>query len=292
MDDLQTFLKSASQATDLKIEQLLDRADIAPPRLLEALRWSLFGGGKRFRPALMLAVGEVFGIPAERLLTAAASVELVHTYSLIHDDLPAMDDDDLRRGRETCHRKFDEATAILAGDALQVLAFKIIADDERSSAATLTQLVARLAAAALRMVSGQQMDLESEGSAANAEIVQRIHQNKTGALIRYSAEAALIVGEIRGREAEIISDFAERLGLMYQISDDLLDVTRSTAEIGKVTAKDASAQKVTYPALLGSGASLGFLTSLRDEAVRSLTALDRETTRLVQIANFVVERRS
>jgi geranylgeranyl pyrophosphate synthase len=292
MDELKSFFDASAAAAEETMRTVVAEAAIAPPRLREAVEWSLFGGGKRFRPALMLAVGEAFGVERRRLLRPAAAVEMIHTYSLIHDDLPAMDDDDLRRGRPTCHKKFDEATAILAGDALQVLAFKTIADDEQIGDRIRVEMVAGLAAAAVRMVAGQQLDLDSEGKAGGPELVQAIHRDKTGALIVFSAEAALAVGEVDVDERRPIIQFAELLGLMFQIRDDLLDVTETTETLGKTAAKDESVQKLTYPGVFGLERSREILDEIHAEAGELLGGVGRDTARLKEIADFIVHRRS
>ena len=291
MEDLQNFFELTATAVDREMASLIESAEIEPPRLLEAIKWSVFGGGKRFRPALMFAVGETYGVPTETLLRSASAVEMIHTYSLIHDDLPAMDDDDLRRGRETCHKKFDEATAILAGDALQVLAFKAVADDIDIEEAVRVRLVSGLAEAAVQMVAGQQLDLDSEGSSGGPKIVERIHRNKTGALISFSADAALIVGAVGEAERECILRYASLLGLMFQVSDDLLDVTETTETLGKTAAKDETSQKLTYPSVFGLVRTQEILADIYERATALLAAVDRDTARLRAITDFIVHRR-
>jgi geranylgeranyl pyrophosphate synthase len=192
VNDLDEFLTRSARIVDAALDQLIPTADSEPRRLHEAIRWSVFAGGKRFRPALMFAVGQTFGAPIERLERTAAAVEMIHTYSLIHDDLPSMDNDDLRRGRLTCHKKFDEATAILAGDVLETLAFQVIAEDKSLSAETRIKLIGEFAKAAgtpLGMVAGQQLDLEAEGKAVTIDDVEQIHRLKTGALITACGKA-------------------------------------------------------------------------------------------------------
>ncbi len=199
MNDLKEFFQNAKTSVDQRLDELIPGETLAPQRLHKAIRWSVFAGGKRFRPALVLATGKVFGVSENKLLNTAASVEMIHAYSLIHDDLPAMDDDDLRRGRETCHKKFDEATAILAGDALQNMAFQIIADDGNLPIKTRLRLISELARAAgtpLGMVAGQQLDLQAEGSITSVEKLEEIHRSKTGAMIRFSAQAGAIIADV------------------------------------------------------------------------------------------------
>src|SRR5687768_6799919 len=193
MPDLGSFFLDVSEQLDAALDRLSPAATSPPEKLHEAIRWSLFGGGKHLRPALVFAFGRAFGATDAPLVRTAAAVEMIHTYSLIHDDLPSMDDDDLRRGRQTCHRKFGEATAILAGDALQALAFQVIAEDDGLPAETRVELTSRLARAAARMVTGQQLDLDAEGQEASIDLIETIHRNKTGALIGFSAEAGAII---------------------------------------------------------------------------------------------------
>jgi geranylgeranyl pyrophosphate synthase len=263
--------------------------------LHEAVRWSLLAGGKRFRPALVLAVGKIFGASNEKLLKTAAAIEMIHTYSLIHDDLPAMDNDDLRRGRPTCHRKFSEATAILAGDVLQTLAFQTIAEDENLSAQIRVRLISELALSAgtpAGMVAGQQFDLEAEGKSISVEDLKRIHQMKTGALICAAARAGAIVGEAGERELRAITDYAAHLGLLFQITDDLLDVTQTTEALGKTAGKDARAEKATYPAFYGIEKTRKLAETLRAEAVGALDEIEKPTLLLRDLADFILRRKN
>ena len=292
MTQLETFLADVNRKIDDALDTLVPAVEIEPKRLNEAIRWSLFGGGKRFRPALMLAVGASFGVSDDLLLRTAAAVEMIHTYSLIHDDLPAMDDDDLRRGRATCHKQFDEATAILAGDALQVLAFEAIANDEKLPVEIRLRLVSGLAAAAAKMVAGQQLDLEAEGKDAAIADIEYIHRHKTGALIMFSANAGAIIGGASDEELMAVSNFAAKLGLLFQISDDILDVTQSTKTLGKTAAKDVSSRKATYPSIYGVDGSRKMLGEIYGEAIAELEKLDTRTNLLDEIASFVFHRES
>jgi farnesyl diphosphate synthase len=292
MNDLSVFFADVSRSVDATLNALIPSAEMDPRRLHEAIRWSIFGGGKRFRPALLIAAGRTFRAKNEALMNTAAAVEMIHTYSLIHDDLPAMDDDDLRRGRETCHRKFDESTAILAGDALQALAFQTIADDMHLPADIRLTLVAGLGGAAAEMVAGQQLDLEAEGRELSIDQIEQIHNRKTGALIRFSAMAGAIIGDADDKEAQAISDFGSKLGLLFQITDDLLDVTRTTQELGKTAGKDASAYKATYPVFYGIEATGKLAREVHAQAVKCLGTIDRPTDLLREIADFILTRRS
>jgi geranylgeranyl pyrophosphate synthase len=290
MNELKDFFTDASARVNAELEWLISSDGPGPPRLRDAIRWSLFGGGKRFRPALLFAVGRTLGVPDEKLLRTAAAIEMIHTYSLIHDDLPSMDDDDLRRGRETCHKKYGEATAILAGDALQVLAFQAIAEDETIPPATRTTLIRDLSRAAVRMVVGQQLDLESEGRALGLSEIEHIHVNKTGALIAFSSVAGAIIADALDDTVKAISDYAEGLGLLFQITDDLLDVTASTEDLGKTAGKDQAAGKATYPSVLGVEATRMKIDEVRGRTVEVLGKLPTDTSLLRSIADFLVYR--
>jgi geranylgeranyl diphosphate synthase, type II len=295
VNDLDEFLTRSARIVDAALDQLIPTADSEPRRLHEAIRWSVFAGGKRFRPALMFAVGQTFGAPIERLERTAAAVEMIHTYSLIHDDLPSMDNDDLRRGRLTCHKKFDEATAILAGDVLETLAFQVIAEDKSLSAETRIKLIGEFAKAAgtpLGMVAGQQLDLEAEGKAVTIDDVEQIHRLKTGALITACGKAGALIGEGSEKELAIIADYSMRLGLLFQITDDLLDVTQTTAGLGKTARKDIAANKATYPSLFGVEETASLAGKLCDETIEILDSLDRPTELLENIARHILNRGS
>ena len=294
MSDLKEFFQNAKMSVDRKLNELIPGEDVAPRRLHKAIRWSIFAGGKRFRPALVLATAKVFVISEKQLLNTAASVEMIHTYSLIHDDLPAMDDDDLRRGRSTCHIKFDEATAILAGDALQNMAFQVIADDENLSTKKRLKLISELARAAGTpdgMVAGQQMDLQAEGEITSVEKLEEIHRSKTGAMIRLSAQAGAIIAGASETETSSIKHYAERLGLLFQITDDILDITQTTETLGKTAGKDLQAEKATYPAFYGIEETKNLAEKIHDEAVAELNKIERDTAILAELAGFILHRK-
>lgn len=290
MSDLVEFFADAARVVDAALERYVPKGSAHPQRLHAAIRWSLFGGGKRFRPALTIAVGRHFGVLDDSLATTAAAIEMIHTYSLIHDDLPAMDDDDLRRGRATCHRKFDEATAILAGDALQALAFRVIADDTNLSPNTRIGVLAGLGSAASSMVAGQQMDLMAEGKDLSVEGIEEIHRNKTGALIAFSAKAGAIIAGVPNAEVAVVEKFGKQLGLLFQISDDLLDVTQPTEKLGKTAGKDFSSQKSTYPGILGVDGTRSLLAEIHAQALAELRGLTSSSALLESIAGFIVSR--
>ena len=294
MPTLADFLADVRARTDAALDELIPKAETEPRRLHEAIRWSVFAGGKRIRPALLMAAGVTFGAKSHELKNSAAAVEMIHTYSLIHDDLPAMDDDDLRRGRATCHKQFDEATAILAGDVLQTLAFKAIAADMSLTYEKRIRLITLLGDAAgtpLGMVAGQQLDLDAEGETLSFLALENIHRQKTGALITASTVAGAIIGEATQDELEAIRTFAEKLGLLFQITDDLLDVTQKTAALGKTAGKDAAAAKATYPGHYGLEKTREMAEKTSAEALNALSAIDRETSLLRGLATLIAERK-
>lgn len=293
MPDLDTFLADVRRAVETALDGLVPASEEQPTRLHEAVRWSLFAGGKRVRPAIVMAVGDTFGAERDRLIKTAAAVEMIHTYSLIHDDLPAMDDDDLRRGRATCHKQFDEATAILTGDVLQTLAFKTIVDDTELTAEMRVQLVSLLASASGTpdgMVAGQQLDLDAEGADLGLDDVRSIHSRKTGALISAAARAGAIIGNASEPAIAAIGEYADKLGLLFQVTDDLLDVTQSTEGLGKTAGKDAAVQKATYPSLLGIDSTKAAVEAIRSEACGSLDAIGRDTSLLRSLAQHLAGR--
>ena len=290
---LNEFLAGVRRDVDSKLDGLIPAADANPSSLHEAIRWSVFAGGKRIRPAILIAVGEAFGAERTKLMSTAAAIEMIHTYSLIHDDLPAMDDDDLRRGKATCHIQFGEATAILAGDVLQTLGFKSIADDVSVDGETRLKLVSLIADASGTpngMVSGQQLDLDAEKQEMEIEQIAEIHRQKTGALISAAAVAGAIVGLATEDEIDAVRMSAENLGLLFQITDDLLDVTQQSIVLGKTAGKDQASGKATYPAHFGLEKTRDMAAEIRLATVKSLESLDRDTALLRQIADFVFDR--
>jgi len=287
------FLSSCRTLVDSELDQLIPKETDEPTRLHNAIRWSVFAGGKRFRPALVMAVGETFGAPTDRLLRTACAFELIHTYSLIHDDLPSMDDDDLRRGRPTCHIKFGEATAILAGDALQALAFQTIAEDEALSAEIRMRIIAELSRAAgtpMGMVAGQARDLDAESQAVEAAALDQIHLQKTGALICAAARCGAIISGANETQLRAVTDFGGNLGLLFQITDDLLDVTASASAMGKTPGKDARASKATYPAVHGIAATRRQIEFVRRSASDAALSVNRPAELLISIVDLIADR--
>jgi geranylgeranyl pyrophosphate synthase len=280
-----------------RVDQELDRRlpleNIAPHKVHSAMRWSVFAGGKRFRPLLVFSTGEAFGAPEELLLPTACALELIHTYSLIHDDLPSMDDDDLRRGKPTCHVRFGEATAILAGDTLQTLAFQTIAEETQLAPEIRIRLITLLARASGTpggMVAGQAEDLEAESREVSGEELERIHRLKTGALIIAAARAGGIIAGASKSELNAITAYAAQLGLLFQITDDLLDVTATVETLGKTPGKDARSEKATYPALYGVEKAKERAIQAHSSANAVLDQIARPTERLRAIADFILER--
>jgi len=282
-----------------RIESVLDRALALPEpgtqRLREAMRYSALGAGKRLRPTLVYLTGESLGAPLERLDAPAAAVELIHVYSLVHDDLPAMDDDDLRRGRPTCHRAYDEATAILVGDALQALAFAVLAEESTPDTAAPVQVemlrVLARATGTAGMAGGQAVDLAAAGHTLTVAAIEEMHRRKTGALIECSVVlGALAAGVTAGPELQALRYFGAEIGLAFQIQDDILDVEGDPALLGKATGADAAHLKPTYPSTAGLTASRARALELRDLAIAALAPLGNRGAALSELAHFVVNR--
>ena len=264
-------------------------------RLREAMQYSTLGGGKRLRPSLVYLTGESLGAPLAELDSPAAAVELIHVYSLVHDDLPAMDDDDLRRGRPTCHRAYDEATAILVGDALQALAFAVLADETKGHqepAARIAMIRALADASGTSgMAGGQAVDLAAVGQRLSVPDIENMHRRKTGALIQSSVLlGAFAAGVTSGPRLEALRTFGAEIGLAFQIQDDILDVEGDSALLGKTTGADAAHNTPTYPSTAGLGAARERARQLRDAAIGALRPLGGSGNALVELAHFVVSR--
>jgi geranylgeranyl pyrophosphate synthase len=294
-DEVRDFFSYCRELTDARLDALVPMEETDPTTVHRAIRWSVFAGGKRLRPALLLAAGRAFGASDDLLLDTACALEMIHTYSLIHDDLPAMDDDRLRRGRPTCHIRFDEATAILAGDALQTLAFQTIAKAERLSAEVRVQVIGEVARAAgtpYGMIAGQAYDLAAESREVTGDELERIHHHKTGALMVAATRCGAIISGASAGELEAITEYGAQLGLLFQITDDLLDVTATAEDLGKTPGKDERASKATYPALYGIEATRTRARDAHNRACASLEKLERPTDTLRVIADFILERRA
>ncbi|HEX4951011.1 MAG TPA: farnesyl diphosphate synthase [Blastocatellia bacterium] len=289
------YFKQQSARTEQWLDRLLPAATQAPATIHEAMRYSIFAGGKRLRPALVIATGEVFDAQEQALLPTACALEMIHTYSLIHDDLPAMDNDDLRRGRPTNHKVYGEAMAILAGDALLTQAFITLANLEGISAATKVRVIAEVAAAAgtvNALIGGQVLDIENEGQPVSAEALDAIHRAKTGALIRCCVRVGALIGGASEQDLELLTQYAEKAGLAFQVADDVLDATATSAELGKTAGKDEAAQKATYVALYGIESARQRAAELCQEAIAAVRATGRDVARLEDIAHFIIERKS
>lgn len=279
------------------LQAWLPGADIEPRALHEAMRYAVLGGGKRIRPLLVYAGGEAFGAAPAALDGPAVAVEVIHAYSLIHDDLPAMDNDDLRRGRPTCHRAFDEATAILAGDALQALAFHVLAHDPAIAVSAIERVrmidLLAIASGSRGMAGGQAIDLAAVGRALDLASLENMHRHKTGALIRASVElGALSAPGLAATELERVSDYAQRIGLAFQIQDDVLDIESDTETLGKPQGSDLAQNKPTYPQLLGLDGAKAAARRMREEALAALDGLDARADGLRWIADWIISRRS
>ena len=277
------------------LEHWIPAATEHPKSLHEAIRYSVFGGGKRIRPVLVYAGGEAFNVKPAALDGCACAVEMIHTYSLIHDDLPAMDDDDLRRGRLTCHKAYNEATAILAGDALQALAFQVLVQDPAITVSAEQRLrmltILALAAGPAGMTGGQTIDLEAENRVLSLEELQAMHARKTGALIRASVElGALCADRIDEQRFQGVSRFADCIGLAFQIHDDVLDIEGDTETLGKPQGSDTQRNKATYPNLLGLEGAKRAAREALDEALGHLADFGDEARTLRQVALYIVER--
>jgi farnesyl diphosphate synthase len=285
----------ATRLTDALIERLLAVPPGLEARVYEAMRYSALAPGKRLRPLLALAGARLFGVARRSALQVAAAIEMVHAYSLIHDDLPAMDDSDLRRGRPTCHKRFDEATAVLAGDGLLTIAFEVLAHhDTHGDPAVRVELVSALAAAsgAAGMVGGQMIDLIAERQPLDIGAITRLQRMKTGALIAFSCEAGAILGKASDESRTALRGYAHDLGLAFQIADDLLDVEGSAAETGKPVGADAAAGKATFVSILGVERARAQAGLLVDQAVAHLDLFEQRAELLRQVARFVINRSS
>jgi farnesyl diphosphate synthase len=276
------------------LARLLPPPQVAPARLHEAMRYATLEGGKRVRPLLAFAAGEVSGAPLERLDVAAAAVEMIHAYSLVHDDLPCMDDDVLRRGKPTVHVEYDEATALLVGDALQSLAFQLLSESPLSEDPSLQlEMIRTLAAAAgsRGMAGGQQIDLEATGKALTLPELEHMHIHKTGALIRAAVLLGFSCGQSNEAERVALDRYAKAIGLAFQVVDDVLDSEEDTATLGKTAGKDSRQGKATYVSLLGAAQAREMAGALRAEALAALEPLGARARRLRELADFIVLRK-
>ena len=288
----EAYLDQCRHQVDRELDRCLAR-NATSERLQETMRYSVLGGGKRVRPALCMAAARAMGSDESTALAPACALELIHAYSLVHDDLPAMDDDDLRRGRPTAHIAFDEASAILAGDALQTLAFALLSDAPALSDRQRVTMISELARASGHqgMVGGQAIDLESVGRQLSVAQLEAMHRHKTGALIEASVRLGALTSEtVTECQLSNLTDYASALGLAFQVQDDLLDIEGDTEVIGKRQGSDAAKAKPTYPALLGIEGARQHLARLLDEALGALESFDSEADTLRAMADYVVAR--
>ena len=296
MDAMEARLRGYQSRVQAVLDAALPSADLVPQRLHAAQRYAVLGGGKRLRPLLVYCTGEALGVQVDALDAPAAAVELIHSYSLVHDDLPAMDDDDLRRGRPTTHRAFDEATAILAGDALQVLAFSLLARDRAAGVSSEARLkmiqILADASGTAGMAGGQALDLFAVGRELHLQELEAMHRLKTGALIRASVLlAAACAPGLTTPEWDALDGYSQDVGLAFQIQDDILDVEGSTEDLGKTVGADAARDKPTYPSVLGLDTAKTRARELQRRACDRLALFGGRTDILTWLASFVVDRR-
>ncbi|HEY1901272.1 MAG TPA: farnesyl diphosphate synthase [Terracidiphilus sp.] len=293
--DVKSLNEEAAELTDRALEELIPSAETVPASIHGAMRHSTFAGGKRLRPLLAYQTAvTIAGALPKGIAHLGAAIEMLHTYSLIHDDLPALDNDDLRRGKPTCHVVFGEAIAILAGDALQTRAFEVLAGLDIPPAATvqIMRLVANAVGTVEGMIGGQVLDIESEHSKPTAELVNAIHRAKTGALIRVSVVAGGVYAGATADDVERLDLFGRRAGLAFQIADDVLDVTQDSANLGKTAGKDLATEKVTWPAVFGIEQSERDAARLIEEAFDALAPFGSRADSLKAVARYLVERRN
>jgi len=295
MFDLNAYFAEKIERINAALESILKTSE-RPDRLLVAMNYSLMAGGKRFRSVLCVAAAEAVGGDLQDVLPAACALEMVHTYSLIHDDLPAMDDDDLRRGQPTCHKAFDEATAILAGDALLTLAFQTLSsiaagrDQQAEKWLRVIQLISH-AAGYCGMIQGQMLDIASEGSQLSLNELKSLHRLKTGALIEVSSRCGAELVDANSRQIQLLESYAKYIGLAFQVTDDILNVEGDPAIMGKAVGTDKLRQKSTYPSLLGLEESKTFARKLTDNALQALGSFDQKAEPLRAIAQYIIDRK-
>ena len=291
---LPAWFEEDRQLVEPVLDRLLPSEETPPAIIHRAMRYSVFAGGKRLRPILCLEAARIFDADIQRVVPVGCALEFIHTYSLIHDDLPALDNDDLRRGKPTCHKQFGEAMAILAGDALLTLAFQVMAEAPADAARRVAVLreVATAAGSVNGMVGGQVADLEAEKKPVIPEMLEYIHRAKTAALIRASVATGALCAGAGDDDMARIRRFGENIGWAFQVVDDILDVEESSAALGKTAGKDKSQQKATYPALYGLEKSHQIAAELEQKAIGELIAYGERTSRLRELAEFLVARRA
>lgn len=293
LDLVENLLGEFATSLEPSLLEVLPDSQGMEEQVIDAMRYALFAGGKRLRPFLVVMTSRLFSVEEENAIRVAAAIECLHTYSLIHDDLPAMDNDDVRRGKPSVHKKFDEATAVLAGDALLTLCFEILSDVKTHSDPEIRcELIATLSRAvgALGMVGGQMIDLKSENQSLIENEINRMQQMKTGALIVFSCEAGAILAQVKGKRRDALKHYGRDIGLAFQIVDDLLDIERSSLDIGKTAGKDIRAGKATIVSLIGAGNAKIKADKLIKQAIKGLEIFDDKANILRSLAAFVVGR--
>ena len=288
------WMRTVQLRTEASLAQRLPPSEAIPARLHQAMRYASLNGGKRVRPLLAFAAGELTGASAERLDVVACAVELIHAYSLVHDDLPCMDDDVLRRGWPTCHVEYDEATALLVGDSLQSLAFELLAREPLGGPERQLEMLRLLARASgsLGMAGGQAIDLDAVGRSRNQPELELMRALKTGALIRAAVMLGALCGEaLPAESADALDRFAKRAGLLFQVVDDILDCTASTADLGKTAGKDAAADKPTHVSLMGLARARDYADDLRAQAIAALAPFAERSQRLIALTDFITNRK-
>jgi len=293
--DFQAWMKAVQAGAESALDRFLPAPSQVPAKLHEAMRYTVLGGGKRVRPLLVHASGALFGAEPDALARAASAVEMIHVYSLVHDDMPCMDDDDLRRGKPTVHVAYDEATALLVGDALQAQAFEVLAGTTTIPAARVVTMLRLLAEAAgsAGMCGGQAIDLDSVGIGLTLDQLERMHQLKTGAMLRVSVLLGALAGrDLAPHEQEALGAYSRAIGLAFQVVDDVLDATQDSATLGKTAGKDAAANKPTYVSILGLEPSKALAEQLRRQAHDALAPFGEQALRLREIADLIVQRKA
>ena len=291
--NIKTYLVSRQKLVERALDRYLPKANMKPATLHRAMRYSLFAGGKRLRPILCLAAAEACGGKIGNAVPLACALECIHTYSLVHDDLPSMDNDDFRRGRPTCHKMFGDGIAILAGDALLTIAFEIVSNAKQTSRYDISHLLREIAVAAgsQKLIAGQVADLEAEGKNVKRGQLQFIHENKTAALLKSSVRLGAMSANADARKLSAVTRFGQRLGLAFQIIDDILDVTQTSEILGKSAGKDLAARKATYPAVIGLEKSRAEARRLTRQAHNALSVFsNRDAEPLHALANYLLER--
>jgi geranylgeranyl diphosphate synthase type II len=290
--NVKSYLASRQRKIDRALDRYLPKENVKPATIHKAMRYSLFAGGKRLRPILCLAVAEACGGKVLNALPLACALECIHTYSLVHDDLPSMDDDDFRRGRATCHKVFREGVAVLAGDALLTIAFEIVSRAKPTSRYHMSILLREIAVAAgsQKLIAGQVADLEAEGKNADSTQLRYIHENKTAAILTASVRLGAMSANANAKKLAAITEFGRALGLAFQIIDDILDVTQTSEKLGKSAGKDIAAKKATYPAVIGLEKSRAEARRLTRQAHNALAIFGRKTDDLHALANYLLER--